>query len=188
MRAFIALDIPDTVKKNLSDVIRHLSAVTSNARWVSPSRMHLTLAFLGDIPGGAAVDVQRAMEQVCGSTTPFSFEVKGIGHFGAGNGIRLLWCGIHEPSGCLERLKSGLDDLLAPLGFLPESRSFHPHITLGRFKRPSGDVALRETLDERSEQVAGEAFADGLTLYKSTLAPSGAIYDVVAHTLFGGGK
>ena len=49
-RSFIAIDISDEIRDKLDALQRKLKKVHSNVRWTSPKNMHLTLAFLGDVP------------------------------------------------------------------------------------------------------------------------------------------
>ena len=48
MRLFVALDLPDAVRRALADLIAQLKPKSRSARWVRPESMHLTLKFLGE--------------------------------------------------------------------------------------------------------------------------------------------
>ena len=60
MRTFIAIDLPDAVKRRLGDVQRQLDHalqelhIARSVRWTAAQNLHLTLRFLGD-----TTDVQR---------------------------------------------------------------------------------------------------------------------------------
>ena len=50
MRVFIAIDLPNEIRKALSDVQRELRRVTNTCRWVPPESIHITLRFIGEVP------------------------------------------------------------------------------------------------------------------------------------------
>lgn len=71
-----------------------------------------------------------------------------------------------DPSGDLANLAEKIDKLARKHGVANESRSFRPHVTLARLKRPYDSRRwLRPDLAEAS----GEFVACRLTLYRSDL-------------------
>jgi 2'-5' RNA ligase len=58
-------------------------------------------------------------------------------------------------------------------GFPREERSFHPHLTLGRWR----DRARRPALPDVN---LGSGRVDRLVLFRSQLAPSGSVYTPLA--------
>src|SRR5262249_20433562 len=46
MRVFIAVDLPNQIRKSLGDVQRELKSLTNTARWVAPETIHITLKFI----------------------------------------------------------------------------------------------------------------------------------------------
>jgi hypothetical protein len=51
VRCFVAVDIGDAERKGVAELQRGLKYKADNVRWVRPDRMHLTLAFLGEVSG-----------------------------------------------------------------------------------------------------------------------------------------
>lgn len=47
MRLFVAIGLPENLKKFLSEVISSLAKSRVNAKWVNEENLHLTLKFLG---------------------------------------------------------------------------------------------------------------------------------------------
>ena len=63
-------------------------------------------------------------------------------------------------------------------GFPPEERAFHPHLTLGRVRGKRNLHRLVECIKITS--VRETSFeVNGINVYKSTLKPDGAVYDVL---------
>ena len=50
VRAFIAVDVGEEIRAHLDGLQRKLKKVHANVRWVKPGNIHLTLAFLGNLP------------------------------------------------------------------------------------------------------------------------------------------
>jgi 2'-5' RNA ligase len=106
--------------------------------------------------------------------------VEGGGAFPNVKNPRVLWLGVRGDIEKLERLQAKVADAMARLGFEPEDRKFSPHLTLARirFLKP------RDNWQQRIESIAdvklGSFEADHISLIKSELRPSGAVYTEVA--------
>jgi 2'-5' RNA ligase len=85
---------------------------------------------------------------------------------------------VQEESGTLARLQEAIEREVAPLGFPTEKRGFSPHLTLGRVKRAS--TGERRRLGEliRGTEIGslGQMTARAVSLMRSDLKPSGAVY------------
>jgi 2'-5' RNA ligase len=75
-------------------------------------------------------------------------------------------------------LEFEIEAVLKPLGFPPEEKTYHPHLTLARIKRENAKVGstLIQTRALESDQHLGTLNVDGLTLFQSDLDSSGAKY------------
>jgi len=49
MRLFVAINPPDTIRREVHGAISPLREGGLPARWVEPSRYHVTLKFIGDV-------------------------------------------------------------------------------------------------------------------------------------------
>jgi 2'-5' RNA ligase len=179
MRAFLALDLPPSVRDSLGDLIRALPSQRRRVKWCNPFQIHLTLQFFEDLPETGLPSIAEALSRVCTGTSPFTVTVKGTGSFGSGDRLRVIWAGIEESTGALARLQRTAQEALIPLGFPPESRAFRPHLTLGRLREPTRDPSLSEAILKNEGFDGGSFLADRLLLYSSTLTPTGPIYRAV---------
>lgn len=94
---------------------------------VPRDRIHLTLAFLGEVAPGRAEAARRAAAAVRSSA--FDLILDQIGSFRA---ARVAWAGCaHSPSG-LEALQVRLGKELRSREFALEERPFSAHVTLAR--------------------------------------------------------
>jgi 2'-5' RNA ligase len=185
IRSFVAIELPDEVRAALADLQEWLKVQTppKAVRWTRPTSVHLTLRFLGDVAPGQVEAIGDALRGVCAEHTPFAFELNNLGVFPNPNRPRIVWVGVTEPSGALVSVQKGMSQALVPLGFEPENRAYAPHLTIGRAARHAGRRELAEVgeLITRSDVATlGQVYVEHVTLMKSDLQPSGAVYSPLA--------
>ncbi len=137
-------------------------------------KLHLTLKFLGDTPESQLPDILREMTAAAATVGAHTVSLTGLGAFPNAQRPHVVWIGI-SPADVLERLAGELDRRLEPLGFAPEARPFHPHLTVARIRDVSVP-GLRELLIAESSTVFGEASMARLELFESRLGPLGSSY------------
>jgi len=185
VRTFIAIELDQTINAALADLQGQLKAKVpqGSVRWVKPGGIHLTLKFLGDVPANRIEEIERALTQACAGFPAFSFSVGGLGCFPNPRRPRVVWVGVQEESGTLAGLQKAIEDEMEKLGFAPEGRRFHAHLTLGRTQRraSSGDVRrLGQLVSETDIGLLGQMEAQAVSLIKSDLRPTGAVYTQLA--------
>jgi 2'-5' RNA ligase len=182
MRVFIAVDLPDEIRKALGDVQRDLKSLTTTARWVAPESIHITLKFIGEVPEKRLDDIYDA---VAGLTwKPFTITVRGVGFFPGTRSPRVFWAGMEAPT--MQGLAERLDTRMERSGFEKEKRAFRPHITLARAKNTRIDSALVTAAEQFQEHEFGSFTVDRMFLIKSTLKTSGAVYEKLREFLLSG--
>jgi 2'-5' RNA ligase len=183
VRAFIAIDLPDSLHAALNREQSALRPAAPDARWTRPQGIHLTLKFLGEITDRQFQEVRKALAAV-GPFEKVSVEVKGFGFFPDSRRPRVFWVGVEAPP-ALAELAVKVEQVTARLGFASENRPYKPHLTLARFKEPRPQPALLAALQERTQGAMtsyslGRFEAPEFFLYESKLAPSGAEYRKLA--------
>jgi len=177
IRSFIAIHLPEELITQISGLQDRLKAMKGDIRWVHPEAMHLTLKFLGDIDSGQIEAIFAEMEKACKTVTPFECSVQGAGVFPDMKRPRVLWLGIEGPEPLIRLIRT-LNDSLLSLGFEPEERKSHPHLTLGRVRSLQGTEPVIRAL--MNSGFAGSAFTvRSLFLMKSDLKPSGPEYTII---------
>jgi 2'-5' RNA ligase len=73
-------------------------------------------------------------------------------------------------------LQKEVDGELKKIGFKPEERDFHPHLTLGRAKSNRGREELIGRMETFQEEEFGHFRVESVVLFQSDLKPSGPIY------------
>lgn len=167
MRLFVAIDLPEETKQRLAA----MCAGVPGAKWVGIDQMHVTLRFLGELDGARVRDV---VESLAGVRAPaFEIGLHGIGTFGTGNRVRVLWAGV-EAGPELGQLHGRVERAVRGAGVEPEGRKFHAHVTLARFKGASPNLA--QYLSYHEPFRAGPFTATEFVLYSSHLNSRAAIY------------
>jgi 2'-5' RNA ligase len=173
MRVFIAIDLPNEIRDALSEVQRELQPLTDSARWVAPESIHITLKFIGEIPEKRLEDIDTALTGL--TWKPFTVTVRGVGFFPGTRSPRVFWAGMEAPT--MKDLAEQLDTRMERLAFDREKRAFRPHITLARARDSRMDSSLVAAADKFEEHDFGSFVVDRVFLFKSTLNPTGAVYE-----------
>lgn len=179
MRAFIALELSPEIKAGLENLIRSLSPLTRDIRWVRPEGMHLTLKFLGEISTEQAALAVEALRRVSSRHAPVSFTVAGSGWFPErSRRPRVIWAGV-EAGPALGALHKDIEGEMMSAGFPEEARPFRPHLTLGRVHSPANMDNLLDGLKKSAASLFGCATAGEIIFFESRLLPGGAVYTVL---------
>jgi RNA 2',3'-cyclic 3'-phosphodiesterase len=174
LRTFVAIDLPAAPFR---DVLEELAGIGRPVKVIAEP-LHLTLKFLGQTPRSALEQISAALSEVCAPHAPLEIELRGIGAFPRPERPSVVWAGV-SPAEPLAALAAELDAQLQPLGFPPEQRAFHPHVTLARVKgRPP--QALAEFMDLYAEESFGVAVVAEALFYQSVLSTDGAQYTVLS--------
>jgi 2'-5' RNA ligase len=176
IRAFLAIDLPDSLRAHLALIQGELKRSQAEVRWVPPGNIHLTLKFFGNVPDEDIGSLALAARQVAAAEEPFQLRVTMAGAFPSHRSPRVVWLGLGGDVVPLTRLYHGLEKAFAALGHLPEGRAFHPHLTLGRVKSPINRENLARML-ATMPPVDWPPFAvKELILFQSVLSPQGSKY------------
>ena len=174
-RAFIALDIEDDARHELSRLAAELKA-QCHGSYPTSDMYHMTVAFLGDITIAQAESLSRVLEEVVEKYEPFELRLCRLGYF-AQPEAATVFCSTERDNTLLSLAQDvyrAAWDVRIPF----DDKPFRAHITLGR------RVDL-STIRLNSIEVNHVPFTvKGLTLYKSTLRPSGPIYEAVSFCKF----
>jgi 2'-5' RNA ligase len=185
-RLFIAIELPDQVRLALWRIQARLKQADRETiiRWTNPDGVHLTLKFLGETPATQEAAICRALHEAAQGHASFALELAGPGCFPNTRRPRVVWAGVSGALDALNALRDAVERTVAPLGFPTDTRPFSPHLTLGRARQGASSAALAAlgahidrggTFEPVGWQVTG------LSLMRSDLRPTGAVYRQVAH-------
>ncbi len=167
-RLFLAIDLPRPLARRLAAIVPAAAGV----KRVQAESIHLTLHFLGDVPGESIPPLAAALDAV--RSAPFTLELAAPGRFPPRGPARVLWVGL-APSGPLAALHAACGRALQAVGLSTESRPFTPHVTLARL----GEAADRRVASDflAAGRVPAACFpAERIVLYTSERKPTGPVH------------
>lgn len=138
MRLFFALWPGERLRRELDALAADL-AQRAQGKAVPAAKVHMTLAFLGEVPSARFPAAVEAGSRVKGEA--FDFALDEVGAF---RSAQVAWIGSAAGHPALTALQSGLADELRREGFELESRPFAAHVTLARrIRRPIARQAVQ---------------------------------------------
>jgi 2'-5' RNA ligase len=177
-RAFVAVVPPDDVLDAVDAAAASIE-VPSTARRTTRPQWHLTVQFLGNKVDFAAV--AGALEPLAIRGAPV--QLGAAGAFPTERRGRVLWLGMREGDALLAQLAAAVGALLAPVGYAPEARPFHAHLTLARLKAPAD---LRPVVAALGAGPVGRAWpAEEVVLFRSKPGRGGSEYTARARIPLG---
>ena len=187
LRTFVAVEMGAEVRKAATELIKKFRSARADVKWVEPHNLHITLKFLGEVEEAKTEEVCRAVTEVAAASAPFSLEIRGAGAFPHLGRPRTIWLGAGEGRQAMVDFQRRIEAALKPLGFLPESRAFEPHLTIGRVRNAGPGIAeLAELLLANVNQPVGRTTIDDVVVFSSALETAGPIYEALARADLGG--
>jgi len=129
IRLFAALTPPPPIGLALAEHQQGLPG----ARWRPLESLHVTLRFFGDIAEPVAADLDAELAMI--DAPAFELSLQGVGCFGEGARIEAVWAGVAD-NPALRHLAGSCETAARRVGLRPETRKFHPHVTLAYLRRP----------------------------------------------------
>jgi 2'-5' RNA ligase len=181
MRLFAAIPLPPDAHAAAAAALRELIDLDWPVRWVRDEGIHLSLKFFGEVVPERLETIAEMLVFCMERVPPMTMAVTGAGvfpHRSTPRVIRLDVSGTIE----LELLQDRIERGGERIGFPPEGRPFHPHITLGRVREghrlPAGALEHLNGLEPQPPFVA-----DRVVLYESELGAIGPRYHARAEYL-----
>lgn len=126
IRTFFALVPDEPVRLQFVSLARDV-ARRSRGRSISGEHVHLTLAFLGDVPLASLPKLRAIGEGMPHAGASLDFDT-----LGAWRASGVAWVAPSVLPASLSDLHARLNAALAEAGFAVENRPFRPHVTLAR--------------------------------------------------------
>jgi RNA 2',3'-cyclic 3'-phosphodiesterase len=171
-RMFVAVDLPEALSAKLAGMDPRVPGL----RWLPAAQLHLTLCFLGLVPEENEGCLIRELGRI--DVMDYQIVLKGMGSFGRRGAPSVLWAGVIEESGELQRLRKRVRAAAIAAGLVEEGKRFRPHVTVGRCKNVDSGWVDRFLADCHNLEI-GAFTTSGFMLYESVLRPEGAEHRVV---------
>ncbi len=160
-RVFFALWPDDATRAAISRATREVVGI-SGGRPIAKERLHLTVAFLGELTD-QGVEAARAVPPVAVGAFEIVLDLVGVWPES-----KILWLAPSAPPEALLDLEARLWDGLAERGFVPEERVYRPHVTLARRARPV-EAAIESVHFAVGELALVESLPDGRNVHYEVL-------------------
>jgi RNA 2',3'-cyclic 3'-phosphodiesterase len=169
----VSLATVDALAGAAESLARRAQTGKVKVRWLAPATYHVTVKFLGwcraETIDAVADGVRRALEGV----DPLRFQTARLGAFPKPEKATVVWAGVEDSGGKLAAIAEKIDAEMTALGFAPESRRFHPHVTIGRLRDPA-DVS--GVILPMAEQLFSETRCNDVIVYESLTKSTGSEY------------
>lgn len=187
-RLFIAIELPGSIRRSLSDLVTRLQKgfqfTSCRPSWVSTESMHLTLRFLGPLSPDRVPALVSALEPVVAASQAPLMRAMTLGVFPDWKKPRVLWVGVRDKHDRLAPLQSEIERIVVSQGFDPEGRAWKPHLTLARFRSLKGTHVVRDIARSHDPFRSERFIPPSVTLMRSELRADGPIYTRVATLRF----
>ncbi|MCX8006768.1 MAG: RNA 2',3'-cyclic phosphodiesterase [Coriobacteriia bacterium] len=186
MRLFFAIPLPDPARDALdtaSRAFKDAAPAWRSEKWVPPANLHVTLLFVGEQADERLEALADAGRRASCRVPQFAIELDDIAASPRPRNATMLWATFERGSHQAAGLADAIAEALAPLGVQPPRRPFAAHVTLVRSRRPRQAPADALAAAREALLAAGDPRVVSVTeaiLYKSTLTPSGPVYDALA--------
>jgi RNA 2',3'-cyclic 3'-phosphodiesterase len=169
-RGFLAVVPPDDVLDAVDAAVSGIEVPSAAARLTARPQWHLTLHFLGNRVDFDAV--ARALGAL--AVRRGTVALGAAGAFPSERRGRILWLGVSEGEALLSQLAAAVGALLEPVGYPPDERPYHAHLTLARLKTPAD---LRPVVADLGPGTRGRPWTvDEVVLFQSRTHRTGAEY------------
>ncbi|MEX0321221.1 MAG: RNA 2',3'-cyclic phosphodiesterase [Puniceicoccaceae bacterium] len=170
-RLFLSIDIPDYVKDSLETLTEDK---VKGFHYVPRERFHLTLKFIGDIPGQFQSEVEAAIDPI--EVHQFLLPIEGLGSFPPQGKPHAVWTGVSSAHPRLFQLHKRIDDALFNIGIEPEKRIYHPHITIARVNH-AADETVKQYLKRHPDFGAAPFKVEEFHLMRSEVIDGHRVYN-----------
>jgi 2'-5' RNA ligase len=179
-RAFIAVELPPIHRAAILEFQTRLADQVHGLRWASGESLHLTLAFLGDVPDEKLPTLKAEIADAVAPFSRFAMTARGLGAFPNPAKAQTVWVGL-ETDGPLFPLRTAVAEAAGLAGCPPKDDRFTPHVTIARANRNARrGVDLRGPIGQYAVWSAGSWNVAEVVTYRSDLTPKGPIYSPLA--------
>ncbi|MEA3318084.1 MAG: RNA 2',3'-cyclic phosphodiesterase, partial [Bacteroidota bacterium] len=127
--------------------------------------------------------IAQELRKACIQFPEFNVCGKSLNVFRSVYKPRVFFVGI-EKSDKLIKLKEKVEKILSEFGYIPETREFRPHITIGRTKRIKDINNLKQVIKKYRNEFVIDINVKSIIFYESKLTDNGAVYNVLSEINF----
>lgn len=175
MRLFFAIPLEDELRQTINNKLSSFYRFFPRGTWVNPENMHITLLFLGEVEKNQIPELRESAIFIANQCQPQSLLINELGAFPNRTIVKTLYYAINHEK-WLEDLGYNLRRSMFAFG-INDHKSFHPHITLSRFRAP---VKINSRFDWSKYDIQHQMNVKHFELIESKLSAKGPFYRTVA--------
>ena len=162
-RLFVGVQLDDASRAASAGVSEGLQRTGFAAKYEPAEKLHVTLAFLGNVGPSQYEAVAEALDRGANENAPFALTLDRIGAFPHEHKPRVIYIGAREQGAPFRKLAQSVRDSYAALGFQFDEDPV-AHVTIARVKEPRAPL--------RSVEFVPIGFEIGsLSLFESLFDP-----------------
>lgn len=146
---FVALVPPPEAAGHLDEFL-DVRRAAAPLRWTTADQLHVTLAFLAQVPDRRLDELVERLAAAARRRTPVTTRIAGGGAFPHPDAAKVLWAGLaldDEGSRELLRMAEGARNAANAAGVAVDGQRFRPHLTVARTGRPQQVTRWVQLLD-----------------------------------------
>jgi 2'-5' RNA ligase len=187
-RIFIAISLPDKVKKELTKEQDRITAMFPSkcpVSWTRKENLHITVSFIGSVTNDELMEVIKITERVASRHEPFGLSLTNViyGPYGCNPAQipRMIWA-TGEKSKELALLRNDLENSLSEEqgpALLSNEKALAPHVTLGRVMAWEYRTINVEERPDIKRNILLDLGASSIDVMESELKRTGARYNLL---------
>ena len=182
-RVFVAINLPADIRKQLASYSEKWLDLP--AKWINKDNLHITLEFLGALTDIEIGEVCVIVKEVAERHSCFSLNLNKI-LYGPPDKMppKIVWAE-GEKSEELTALREDLENSLTEkIAFVPENRTFAPHISLARISAIEFRLIEPNERPEVNESLDLSFTVESIDVMESEMRREGPVYVVLeSHSL-----
>ena len=179
IRTFVAVEISEEQREKIKKMLEEFKKQTGTQgiSYVKPENLHITLRFFGDLSEEEIKIVKESLKKISEETVKFKMSLKKVGAFPSLNYVKVLWAGVESGADELKNLKGKIYQIKVGKR---DKREFTAHITFARVKFLKDKEEFIGLVKRFESEEFGETEVNEISLKKSELKPTGAVYSDLA--------
>jgi 2'-5' RNA ligase len=162
-RLFVGIQLDDASRAACAGVSEGLQQTGFAAKYEAAEKLHVTLAFLGNVAANQLDAIAAALDGAAAQTAPFALTLDKVGAFPHEGRPRVVYIGAREQGAPFRALAQAVRSSSVALGFKFDDDSV-AHVTIARVKDPRAPL--------RSIEFAPIGFeVSSLSLFESVFDP-----------------
>jgi len=183
MRIFIGIKFDKTTIEKISQSLKPFKEFPTPIRWVKPENVHLTLKFIGEVNEEKKIQIEEVLSKISFQADSVEISISGFGKFGQREDLNIFWAGIkNNPE--LNSIYNQIEKALSNININRETRSFKPHLTLGRNKKKFDFKSFFSIIEKYTDLSIVTFTVDKFQIFKSTLSSQGPVYTILKEINF----